>query len=216
MTQETVISPDLQSIVIVGAMNPSIHHPSWYKIFDLISPDELSFALEKEQCICTSQVTRFRIPAFEIICQDERWEIKTFEKGARDRILDVACRVFKLLDHTPVRACGHNSILFHKTSLNSVHDFLSTKVLAANIGFVRGDKNSAEIHFKSWSGDTETNVRVAPHAQEKDVAQIYVNSHRKIVETGHFDLEPILRVSFKHHSQEVEKQVESIKKSLVP
>ena len=65
---------ELYSIVIVGSMNPRIHHPAWYEAVKILSAEEASAA---SLVACTPMASQFQLPGLNIICLQDRWEIQT-------------------------------------------------------------------------------------------------------------------------------------------
>src|SRR5439155_2419718 len=107
-TTPAVRNSDLYSIVVAGSMNPSIHHPYWYRQNGLISQEELDAAISAEDTICLPPAAHFRISAIDLECILSRWELKTTDSQLLDRLLDIAAKVFGILEHTPVVAIGIN------------------------------------------------------------------------------------------------------------
>ncbi|MCO6458298.1 MAG: hypothetical protein J5I93_23575 [Pirellulaceae bacterium] len=104
----------LFSIVVIGGMNPTIHHPSWYRLVELLSDDEVeAITTGAEPVVVTPQFSRFAGPDFELICRQDRWEIQTKNELWQQRSCAIAGQVFDhLLKHTMVSALGLN---FHFT-----------------------------------------------------------------------------------------------------
>src|SRR6202030_1678960 len=104
-------SRELWSIVVIGLMNPAIHHPSWYQSMQLLDKQEVDYAGSASALVpivLAPQIAQFAVQEFKIVCLSNRWEIQTQRPEAVDRILKVASRVFEILDHTPVNAFGFN------------------------------------------------------------------------------------------------------------
>ena len=99
---------DLFNIVVVGDMNPRLHSPHFYRHIDVIDEAELQAALASDQTMCMAQVAQVPFNDVRVLCLPNRWEVATPKLEATDRLLDVAERVMKALDHTPVTAFGFN------------------------------------------------------------------------------------------------------------
>ncbi len=99
------------SVVVVGAMNPSIHHPIWYRHVGLLDEQEEKVALEKPAILLPvpMRMASFETESFQISCQHDRWQILTTNPACADRILSLTEKLFDvLLSHTPVTQFGYN------------------------------------------------------------------------------------------------------------
>lgn len=98
-------------------MNPAIHHPQWYRAVDLISESELSQVISVAGAVViVPQLSHFKLGAIEVQCLQNRWIVKTTERGEIDRIFEVAAAVFRRLGDTPVRAFGVNFECLHDSA----------------------------------------------------------------------------------------------------
>src|SRR4029077_17732685 len=134
MAETAAVSPNFYSIVVVGRMNPAIHHPTWYHYLKLLDENERDFALAAPSMVSTPQINQFVAPAFTIICLPERWEIQTVKHEFVDRILLVASKVFQTLDHTPINAYGFNFHAHRNTSVSNTGEVLSEALIGVNLG----------------------------------------------------------------------------------
>ncbi len=128
--------PDVYNIVVVGAMNPRIHHPSWYELVGLLTPKEAKEAL-------TSSAT-FGLPGFTqlsatslgltISCYEQRWIVQTEDREKIGLLQDFTFKVFdELLKHTPVSAYGFNFIYQRETRCATVGRFLANLISKTNL-----------------------------------------------------------------------------------
>lgn len=100
------------SVVVVGAMNPRVHSPAWYKLVGLVSEDEYEKAIQSVT-FAVPQFARVELPRIEIQCQEGRWEASTHHAEDSDRLAELAESVFDThLKHTPIQSFGYN---FHFT-----------------------------------------------------------------------------------------------------
>ncbi len=100
------------SVVVAGAMNPSIHHPVWYRHVGLLSEEEEREAIEGRQALLVplpAPMAQFETGLFQVSCQQNRWQILTANLAATDRIVSIAEKLFdEILPHTPVTQFGYN------------------------------------------------------------------------------------------------------------
>lgn len=101
------------SIVVVGAMNPRIHTPHWYRFVEVLSEEELDDALSPhghpDSPILTPPYARFTAGNLSFECQDGRWQVTSEHEQDIDRLAGIAAAIFDTaLVHTPVSAFGVN------------------------------------------------------------------------------------------------------------
>jgi hypothetical protein len=93
-------------IHLIGAMNPSLHQPSWYRLQELITVDEEKYAYEigKAMLLPPPQpYSCFDVGTFKTECAFGGWTISTRSSDHFSRIRSVAERLFDdILPHTPV------------------------------------------------------------------------------------------------------------------
>ncbi|MCW7483229.1 hypothetical protein [Leptospira kanakyensis] len=110
------------SIVIIGNMNPMIHHPSWYNYREIITNEDLELSL-KNGSICTPDLSSLNFKNFNINCQINRWDINCSNLNFLNDIINVTAKTFKLLFETPISALGINlnsHILLDQKNIDSV------------------------------------------------------------------------------------------------
>lgn len=95
------------SVVVLGAMNPRIHHPFWYELIKVISEDERKASLALP-VIVTPAAAQFSWMGFTIICTADRWEMRSREEKDLQRVVETAATIFDRLNDTPVTAFGIN------------------------------------------------------------------------------------------------------------
>lgn len=123
---------DLYNIVVLGAMNPSIHHASWYRLVELCSPEEADAAAVRPNSFASRAVSQVDFGDYIVTCHEQRWEIATKNENRIDRILDLAGRIFdEVLLHTPVAAMGFNFIYFREEADAKLAVSLATRIGSA-------------------------------------------------------------------------------------
>jgi hypothetical protein len=122
------------AIVLIGAMNPRIHHPAWYQAVGLFDKEEAEAATKLPLTLATPVLAQVQTPKLLINCQDNRWEIRTVEPDQVQRIQDIACKVFdELLVHTPIAAAGFNFTFYKETTCKDVGICLSAAMVDSGI-----------------------------------------------------------------------------------
>jgi len=97
------------TIVVLGNMNPSIHHPVWYKDVGILDADAAKLAVSRPVLV-TPQLATFELPDALLTCMPERWQLATREPSAaaRERLIGFASKTFERLFDTPVTSFGLN------------------------------------------------------------------------------------------------------------
>ncbi len=204
----------LRSIVVVGALNPRIHHPSWYRYNKLISQKEERSALQSEQSVCTPVFSQFAVPDLAVVCDQSRWEIRTEDDGEETiaRLPAIAAGVFGLLAQTPVGAFGFNIQAHLPTNLGNVQEHLAQLVLGLGIGIESAGVSAAELKLKRALQDRVNNIQVQPSVRGKHLVFVAINSHREIdAEAGElFDLGRLIQEHFASDCAAALKEAEQI------
>src|SRR5258706_9132140 len=104
---------DAYSIVVTGAMNPRLHHPYWYRHFEVVTDEECAAAMLSGETISSAAIAQWVLPTLHVICLPDRWEVQALDASVAERAFEVAARTFELLDHTPTTAYGYN-FNFHR------------------------------------------------------------------------------------------------------
>lgn len=206
------------SIVVIGAMNPAIHHPAWYQSIGLISEDECSSAVgtskrrqtgtvlsySTEEAVCTPVFSQFTAGPIRVACIPENWSVTTIERGMLNRAEHICLKVFEALKHTPVSSFALN-FLFHKqTRLKNVGERFANLASQLPLGvvFEESASRSAKIHFVSSAGDRVVNVAVEPSVRGNDRVYVGVTCAHTIQAKGFFDLDQYLVPAMKRDSQD--------------
>ena len=153
---------DFFSIVVLGAMNPRIHHPTWYRLVGLISEQEEQQALESGLLV-TPPVAQFQCPGFVVLCQEERWEVQTNRSELFVRLRDLTSRVFdELLNHTPLNRYGFNFDYVRSTEAPDVAKLLAQAIVSLPLGLRAGNAAAGEIVLRRYEDDHTIAVTLRP------------------------------------------------------
>ena len=135
---------ELFSIVIVGNMNPRIHHPHWYQAAGIFSAEETAAAVQSP-VICTPDFATFQASGLGILCSAERWEIQTADRNNFSRVMAIAGRTFDTLRHTPVSAFGLNFQFVRSTKYDNAAERIAELVNSLPLGRRPSERDSATI-----------------------------------------------------------------------
>ena len=199
-------SRELSGIVVVGFMNPAIHHPSWYQTIQLIDKQEYDAAVSGP-ILLTPQITQFAARDFNIVCTADRWEIQTQRLEAMDRILTVASRIFEVLDHTPVSAYGFNFHFHRDTAVQDVGRLLGSAIEKLPLGLNLSGDIAGQLTLVSTERGHKITTNVAQSQLGANVVFVSLNFHYDILRTetpSYFQLSPMLKEHFssdQSHSQ---------------
>ena len=167
------------NITILGAMNPRIHHPFWYKLIGAITEEEYKQALSDPQLICTAFASQFSVSNIAVACQGERYTISTQIAGNRKRIAEIAGIVFKKLFETPINRVGCNSILELETTVKNVGAWISAKMDVARFGFSAESLKSGQLSLTSALQNHTQTITLGPSALAQDVVSLAINTEYK-------------------------------------
>jgi hypothetical protein len=222
------------SIAVAGAMNPAIHHPTWYKIIGALSESEVAEAMAQKApplpgpgqgyATITSAVTMF-MPGFaqftagkvRITCVEQSWTIWTHDRALLSRCCEIASSVFEALEHTPVTAYGLNFIYHRQTAIGAVAVRLAEILDASQLGLqlkqVAGTR-SAKVGYTFSEKGRALNVNVEQSTRGADTLFVSINAHHPIVAEevggGLFDLGALLRGSIRRDSSDAEETISKI------
>ncbi len=215
---EPVVIADSFSVVVVGRMNPAIHHPLWYQHNKLLEAPEVEHALTNEM-MCAPAFAGFNTPTLSITCDNERWEVATPHEEHVRRLQEIAGRTFDTLTHTPITAFGFNFRFHRATEQPSVAAVLVSRLHPKALGLVEDGVNLIEIATKRNDKHCVRNVRVAQSVLSPVHVFVAVNAHYRvdqslIGEPGHFELIPLLERFFSDDYDVAKEQVTNTMQAL--
>ncbi|MDX9971392.1 MAG: hypothetical protein RBU21_00235 [FCB group bacterium] len=165
--EESGVLNTLFSLVVVGHMNPPIHHPTWYRVAGLISEADEATALALPDTICTSQTSQFNLASINIQCHLNRWQAQSNEATAEKKILDLAADLFDdRLPHTPVTAFGFN---FHS----------DVEGTAVNVPQVLGEAFQRSLQCLDEEADVKAVLLMADIESPLGTFRIHVNTSQQ-------------------------------------
>lgn len=179
-----------QSVVIVGSMNPAIHHPAWYHSVSIITQPEFDASLRK-QVLVNQQIAQFAIDGFSVLCLPDRWQISC-DATDTSRIIEVAKATFDKLYHTPVSAYGVNHD-FHVETTVQIRPTLAAVIRKTGLPFPSNEVATATITYTAEGSGCTFKTTIAPSPRGPNFLHIQNNAHFTIQATSqNFDLGPLL------------------------
>jgi len=172
-----------KNIVLVGSFNPAIFQPAWLAANQLIREDEAEVAEVK---VIHPEVTIFDLKWAHVQVTQDRFSVNTEQEPYFEVIRDLAIGVFRLLEHTPVKALGINTSAHYKVQgeeeLNKIGDALVPKKV--------WDKatNSPGVVKLTVQGSRDddsrgyTQITVEPSAKVKYGVSFNLNDHFNVLD----------------------------------
>ncbi|MCB1767111.1 MAG: hypothetical protein KDJ22_13805 [Candidatus Competibacteraceae bacterium] len=184
-----------QSVVVLGVMNPAIHHPAWYQAMSIITEAEFEESL-RNQVIVTPQLTQFKTENLVLDCTLERWQVSS-EAEEVNRIMTLAKTTFEKLYHTPIKAYGVNHN-FHIETKREIAPTLMSIIRKTDLPFPPHEEGTATITYIAEGDDCKfrTVISISPRGQNFLHIQNNVHFDVSSEEKGHFDLGPLLDRAF--------------------
>ena len=170
---------EFYGIVIIGKMNPRIHHPAWYLMFELIDEKEADVATSSKETFCTPPIAQIDAGAFNIICQENRWEVQTSTPSLLKRLQEIPAKVFdELLNHTPLSALGFNFNFAKTTKCENVEEYLAECVASTDLGLSNDSLHSGEIVLRRLV-DSQRHVVVKITGSSEHLVNVHNNYEYK-------------------------------------
>lgn len=147
---DPAIPRNAYSVLVAGTMNPSIHHPQWYRSIGAIDDDELDASLKSGTTGTTPIVSRlqFGSPSLTVICQPSLWMIQSTDENSWARMLKVASLVFAKTNNPTVTAYG----LMAQRHIDTDRDaktFLAASVASLKLGLPTGKSVNTNVTLAS-------------------------------------------------------------------
>lgn len=211
--------PDDQwSVEIVGAMNPAIHHPAWYRLLNILTQDEADEALRAggTDPHTSSTQSTLATSGFEISCDAEHWTISTTSPDGIGRIRDIAVATFRALPHTPVSAYAFNATFHRNTGVPHVGRALVA--MSGKMALAVGEQvkpTYARLEFASFPSGHVFSVAIEPSF--KGASQVFVgmSCYHTFGKSGQIDLDGPLRQAIERDFVFGQQCLDSIIKALI-
>ena len=142
------------TIVAVGAFNPAIFHPDWFRRNEILPSAEVEAALNHPPLVATREFThssgllvtrdftQVRFESLLLQVTQDRWELATERPDWKKDLGPIVSSVFHALGHTPVYLVGFNLIV-HR-GVHSVDEVMRQWAPVGALAEVVGDENPVE------------------------------------------------------------------------
>jgi hypothetical protein len=149
---DPAIPRNAYSVQVAGLMNPSIHHPQWYRLIGAIDNDELDASLKGGTSGTTPIASRlqFGSPNLTVFCQPNLWMIQSTDDGSWTRMLRIASLVFAKANNPTLTAFGLMSQR-HVDTNRDAKAILAASVAKLNLGLHVG--KNVNTNFTSASSE---------------------------------------------------------------
>lgn len=198
---------DTYTLVILGGMNPRIHHPSWYRSVGLFDGEEAEEAIRTPNTLITPPLAQIQTPKLTIVCQDDRWEIRTSDPNQVQRIQDITSKLFDdLLPHTPVAAAGFNFTYGRQTESHDVGKHLADVLVKSPLGLKPDSLVAGEVILRQACDGHTSMVNIRPALGCKHTVVISYNYEYRFETEGSFKLGDVITKRYKLDRNETEEQ----------
>ncbi len=210
---------DFFAIAVFGSMNPSIHHPSWYRRAGLIDANAERIAISDQNLVCSPQLSRFGTDAFEVECAPEMWRVESVQDDSLDNLERLACRTFdEKLPETPIGRVGF-SFAFHRvTLLPNVAVSLAECMNTLPLGLKPFGSQGASFIVASVREAQRASLRVEPSSKSQEMVYIELNYNYDAPawpgDLDHFEIRSLLSPSFRADLEEAATTRDTIISSL--
>lgn len=184
---------DTYAIVVLGGMNPRIHHPSWYRLVGIFDETEAELATQSPLMVITPPMSLIKTPTLTISCQDQRWEITTSEALEVPRIQEITSKLFDhILMHTPVSAMGFNFNYRRATIASDVAAYLASVLSSTPLGLKAANATSGELVLRRSFDDHTALVNIQPASDDKKTVLTLYNFEYQFKHEGFFKLGDVI------------------------
>lgn len=188
-------------------MNPRIHHPSWYRLVGLFDNEEAEQATKTPNTLITPPLAQIQTPKLVIVCQDDRWEIRTTSSDQVHRIQDITSKLFdELLPHTPIAAAGFNFSYWRTADAQDMGNFVASTLIKAPLGLKPDNAISGEVVLRRTYDDHTASVALRPGADDKQNLFLGFNFEYRFENEGFFKLGNVISERFGVDRSETEAQ----------
>jgi hypothetical protein len=209
---------EFYNIVVVGAMNPRLHSPSWYRQVGLIDQDEMEAANNSPQTFMTPLAAQFQFKDVSISCLPDRWEAQTRNPQSLDRLRTITGKIFdEFLKHTPVEALGFNFNYERTTKVDHVDRYLAECLAKTRLGLKDDCLVSGNLSIRRSTEGRNILVTVSASLAPGTPSVVAVSNnfeYKFSSEPGYFSLAPKLGEQYDTDHGESEDQTSAVVKAI--
>jgi hypothetical protein len=187
---------DNVSVVILGKFNPAIFHPQWFARFNLLGPTETEGAKLE---VSHPDISLFTAGWAKVQVTDDKAIFETSDPTKKYEVRDLALGTFQILEHTPLRAFGINSVRHYKIeneeTWHAIGDYFAPK--DAWLGLFDDDGHRPGLHGLSILGSRKgcnahrIQLQLGPSHPERIKAGVFIkiNQHYELPQADEDDNE---------------------------
>lgn len=151
-------------IVILGAMNPLVHTPQFYRSVGAMDETELQASLKMPLTSSTATNSQFQFgtPPITINCQPVQWLMQSDEIGSWERMLKIVALVFGKIGGTPISSYGLVVQSHADTSVADVKSAVAVRIRGMKLGFPEGKSSASNIELVVNEADYIVTTSVQP------------------------------------------------------
>ncbi len=169
---------EFYNIVVLGAMNPRIHTPAWYRLTELIDDREMTAATDSPHTLAAFAVAQFEIAGIRVFCTQERWEVQSSSADHLKRMRNMTARLFDdLLPQTPVTALGCNFNYEVVTKVSDIGRYLASCVATPPIGLSEEGVHYAELSIRRTAQGRDVMIAIRPSNEPASRAVVSVSNN---------------------------------------
>ncbi len=172
------------SLVVIGSMNPRLHHPTWYKGIGILDANAEQLALMDNETIVGPDGAQFRTAEYRVACLPNRWAIESEDYDVAMRFGKIAGLVFdERLRETPIQAFGINHHAHAPTTLVDVAKSIVQKLETAHLlpQDLASDTATCAIRFP-WHDAGRGSLSFGPSVTSKAMLFAAFNFHYTIAQ----------------------------------
>jgi hypothetical protein len=202
MAEQRQPTVDGLSIVLIGAFNPAIFHPSWFALNGLLRKTE---ADEADIQIVHPEAAIFTSDWLSLQVTKDRLSFETQDPTMSLPLRDLAIGTLQILEHSPARQFGINRYRGFDFSPDELTDFLAKFVNASAWGAFATEPRVREISVECEPQDSRAEflrVKLEATGRRKAAVTIHTNQHYQATEEESSTAGTFLQVFFSVLSDE--------------
>ena len=189
---------DTSIVAVMGAMNPAVHTPHFYRSIGAMDEAELQASLTQPLNSTTAASSQFQFgsPSLLVSCQPGQWWIQAADIQSWERMLKIVGLVFGKLGATPISGYALVAQRHVDTTVADVKSALAERIVGTRLGFPSGKSVASNIELVINEEDYAVTTSVQPSVVGEQVVYMFYqrNYTAPTPSAGTFALEPVIRV----------------------
>lgn len=178
MTKQYNLHSESLEVVLLGSFNPAILHPQWFVRHGLTHDSDAGQANIQ---VINNGLASFDLFGMKILCVPQKLSITTHDLTKFEPIKDYSYGILKLLNHTPVQACGINSVVNYEILSDAYWHKIGHTLAPKEIWNAFLDNPGMEsLAIKAKSSgpfSSEKNITVMPSREVHPGLRVAANTH---------------------------------------